>query len=487
MLLFPAADWGTETLTQNRNNATEPNTPEGWTAFLARTPYSQAAKDAIVRIQTDTTTDWMSVRHGRTLTADEKIQLLTRITYKQYLKFYVGAPEDAIVQYQRTSHGLLGAGVQAVSAADCWLLGQPGFDGLGLPDPEGLTFPGIGRTPQMDNMVGSEPSVAWPDGNTSLLRLLVSKLIPAAFPDVDGGRPNQENIVKAPCDYTQLDRPGNTVRIRLNCLVTGVKAAGRGDRHAEVVYTPVGGDGRPVGFRVRGTHVVMACWNRVTAHLVDDLPRRQVDDLCYARKVPLIYGRGVLNNWQAWADAKISSVSPRGKSLFWDSTSISAGARFGSAYGPTPNQPPSAPASLSFTVVPNDPSRVPQIAAYESGREQLLRDELRGPRGRADRRHRPQREQVRRRLRPRARPERADHQPLELRLRARADVGLGPVGLRARREPAARARSRPVPQRVDRQQRLGRDGLHAQRDQRGLPGDPGPARAAPAAPPAPPP
>ena len=372
MLLFPAADWGTETLTQNRNNATEPNTPEGWTAFLARTPYSQAAKDAIVRIQTDTTTDWMSVRHGRTLTADEKIRLLTRITYKQYLKFYVGAPEDAIVQYQRTSHGLLGAGVQAVSAADCWLLGQPGFDGLGLPDPEGLTFPGIGRTPQMDNMVGSEPSVAWPDGNTSLLRLLVSKLIPAAFPDVDGGRPNQENIVKAPCDYTQLDRPGNTVRIRLNCLVTGVKAAGRGDRHAEVVYTPVGGDGRPVGFRVRGTHVVMACWNRVTAHLVDDLPRRQVDDLCYARKVPLIYGRGVLNNWQAWADAKISSVSPRGKSLFWDSTSISAGARFGSAYGPTPNQPPSAPASLSFTVVPNDPSRVPQIAAYESGREQLF-------------------------------------------------------------------------------------------------------------------
>jgi len=371
MLLFPAADWGTDTLAQNRNNATEPNTPAGWTAFVNRLPYSQAAKDAIVRIQTDTTTDWLSAKHGP-LTTDQKLQLLTRITYKQYLKTYVGAPEEAIVQYQRSSHGLLGAGAQAVSAADCWMLGQPGFDGLGLPDTEGLTFPGVGRTPQMDNMVDSEPSRAWPDGNTSLLRLLVSKLIPAAFPDVDGGRPNQENIVKAACDYTQLDRPGNTVRIRLNCLVTNVKPAGRGDRYAEVVYTPVGGSGKPVGFRVRGSHVVMACWNRVTAHLVDGLPRRQVDDLCYARKVPLIYGRGVLNNWQAWADARISSVSPRGKSLFWDSTSISAGARFGSAYGPTPNEPPAAPASLTFTVVPNDPRRVPQIAAYESGREQLF-------------------------------------------------------------------------------------------------------------------
>jgi spermidine dehydrogenase len=380
MLLFPAADWGQEKLAQNRK-PTEPNDPAGWTAFVDRLPYSQAAKDAIVRIQTDSTTDWLEAKHGP-MSVDEKLHLLTRITYKQYLVDYVGAPEEAIVQYQRTSHGLFGAGVQAVSAADVWLLGQPGFDGLGLPDPEGLTFPGIGRTPQMDNMAGSDPSRAWPDGNTSLLRLLVSKLIPASFPSVDGGRPNQENIVNAVCDYTRLDRSGNDVRIRLNSLVTGVKPAKPG-RLAEIDYVPVGGNGngnghdhghrhgRLVGSRVRARHVVMACWNRVTAHLVDDLPRAQVKDLCYARKVPLIYGRAALNNWQAWADAKISSVSPRGKSLFWDSTSLSAGARFGGAYGPTPNTP-DAPASLSFTVVPNDPLRTPQIAAYESGREILL-------------------------------------------------------------------------------------------------------------------
>lgn len=88
--------------------------------------------------------------------------------------------------------------------------------------------------------------------------------------------------------------------------------------------------------------------------------------------MPLIYGRAALRNWQAWADAKISSISPRGRGLFWDTTSISAGARFGSAYGPTPNQPPSAPATLNFTVVPNDPDATPQLAAYETGRQQLL-------------------------------------------------------------------------------------------------------------------
>ena len=127
---------------------------------------------------------------------------------------------------------------------------------------------------------------------------------------------------------------------------------------------------------MRAKHVIMACWNRVTARIVTGLPKDQVDNLCYARKVPLIYGRAALNNWQAWADAKVSSIAPRGSSLFWDSTSISAGAGFGPAaapvYGPTPNQPPSSPAQLTFTVVPNRPDAIPQLWAYESGREMLL-------------------------------------------------------------------------------------------------------------------
>ena len=132
-------------------------------------------------------------------------------------------------------------------------------------------------------------------------------------------------------------------------------------------------DGERRGRRVRAAHVVMACWNRVTAHVVDGLPRRQVEDLCYARKVPLIYARAALTNWQAFADARIASVTPRGNSLFWDSTTLSAGARFGSAYGPTPNQPPTAPAMLNFQVVATDHDATPQLAAYEGGRKRLLR------------------------------------------------------------------------------------------------------------------
>src|SRR4029078_11731747 len=83
--------------------------------------------------------------------------------------------------------------------------------------------------------------------------------------------------------------------------------------------------------------------------------------------------RAGLNNWRAFADSKVASVSPRGVSLFWDSLSVSAGAGFGPTatpgkyYGPTPNQPPEAPAQMTFQVVPNHPDAIPQARAYSTG------------------------------------------------------------------------------------------------------------------------
>ena len=195
-----------------------------------------------------------------------------------------------------------------------------------------------------------------------------------------------ETIVNAITDYSKLDRRGNRVRIRLNSLVFRVKPGSTRHRHgdkrrrlAEVDYLI---DGERHGRRVRATHVVMACWNRVTAHILEDLPRSQVKDLCYARKTPLIYGRAVLNNWQAFADANIGSVSPRGNSLFWDSHEPAGrGTSSARSPGPTPATP-DQPAVLNFTVVPTDHDATPQLAAYEGGRKRLLHmsfRELEGP------------------------------------------------------------------------------------------------------------
>ena len=209
----------------------------------------------------------------------------------------------------------------------------------------------------MDNMVDSGPSRAWPDGNTSLLRLLVSKLIPAAIQDVDGARPNQENIVKAVCDYTQLDRPGNTVRIRLNSLVTERQAGGprrplRGGRlHAARRPRPAG---RVQGPREPRRDGVLEPRHRA--------PRRR------PAAAP---GRGPLLRPQGAADLRPracsttgrrgptprSAASARAARACSGTARASARARASAAaYGPTPNQPPTAPASLTFTVVPERPA-----------------------------------------------------------------------------------------------------------------------------------
>ncbi len=219
----------------------------------------------------------------------------------------------------------------------------------------------------MDNQTGTNslPGRAWPDGNASVARMLVSRLIPDSFPD---GAPDQENVVRARCDYSQLDQSSSPVRIRLNSTVFRVTPAGRRGGNSSIDYQDIT-TGK--AYRVRATHVVMACWNRVTAQIVEGLPRRQVRDLCYARKVPLIYARAALNNWRAFADAQINSISPRGNSLFWDSISLTVGSQFGSAYGPTPNTP-DQPAVLNFQVVATGHTATSQLQAYEVGRQRLL-------------------------------------------------------------------------------------------------------------------
>ena len=55
-LLFPSAEFGTDHVIAARNAGPfagqEPGTVAGWTAFLARTPYSAAAREGILRVQT---------------------------------------------------------------------------------------------------------------------------------------------------------------------------------------------------------------------------------------------------------------------------------------------------------------------------------------------------------------------------------------------------------------------------------------------------
>ena len=208
----------------------EPNTVAGWTAFLNRTPYSQAAKDGILRVQT-ADEDFLANAPGAPLTQAQKRDYLTSITYKQYL---VEPRRDQRRGVPRRVLARLGQPARRR---------RPGRLGGGLLDPrtarDSPTASGsaIRRTwsssasagPRyMNTRSDSGETRAWPDGNTSLLRLALSKLIPPAFPNVDVGdgpaRPDQLSILKTQCLYDKLDHPTNKVRVRLNATVFNVEA-----------------------------------------------------------------------------------------------------------------------------------------------------------------------------------------------------------------------------------------------------------------------
>ena len=112
------------------------------------------------------------------------------IADKQYLVDHVGINDEAFHgEYWRGSGACSAPAARRSRRPTAGSSAVPGSrTGSGLGDTNDIELGGIGRTPFQDSRPGSGPTRAWPDGNISLLRLAVSKLIPNAFPN-GGGAP----------------------------------------------------------------------------------------------------------------------------------------------------------------------------------------------------------------------------------------------------------------------------------------------------------
>ncbi len=136
---------------------------------------------------------------------------------------------------------------------------------------------------------GSE-SLYFPDGNASLARLLVHKLIPRAAPDTSGF----DDIATSRFDYGALDEKSHSIRLRLNSTVVGVRETG--DDAVTVDYVR---DGNAVS--VTGDHCVLACYNGAIPYLCPQLPESQKEALRYGVKVPLVWTNVLIDNGHAFS------------------------------------------------------------------------------------------------------------------------------------------------------------------------------------------
>ena len=207
----------------------------------------------------------------------EKTQLLSKISYLDYLEQYAGVPESVREILRDSWLPLVGVGWEAASALEATYYDFPGTTALGLMEDYGRDEPYIHH---------------FPDGNASVARLLVRDLIPAAIPGN-----TMEDLVTARADYSALDKDGAAVRLRLNSTVVEVKHD-RSGQHVDVGYINGGQD-----YRVRARHVVMACYNQIIPHICPEVPAEQTEAIRYATKIPFVIGSFALRNWRAFADA----------------------------------------------------------------------------------------------------------------------------------------------------------------------------------------
>jgi spermidine dehydrogenase len=269
----------------------DPGTSEThWKEFHEKAPLSAAAKQDIQRIY-EGTKDYMPG-----LSPAEKKARLARISYAKYFTEIVGADPSVVKYFQTRPHAYFGVGIDAVSAQDAWGFGLPGFQGLDLGSEPG---PGISH----DSIQNEEAEKYWfhfPDGNASIARLLVRKMLPAAVPGN-----TVDDVVTARADYARLDEASSNIRIRLNSTVARVRHLGDVDtaKEVEVAYVK---DGKLQS--VRAGRCILACWHQMIPYLTDELSARQRTALASATKVPIVYTNVVLKNWAAFQKAGVNSV-----------------------------------------------------------------------------------------------------------------------------------------------------------------------------------
>src|SRR2546427_7915711 len=169
------------------------------------------------------------------LSSNEKKARLARMSYENFLRDLVQVDEQIIKLLSATPQPLFGVGFDAVSAQDAWGLDAPGFQGMNL-DPA----PGKGMNRDaIPNEEAEKYFFHFPDGNASIARLIVRKLIPKAIPG-----DSVSDVVTAKASYAALDDTASPVRIRLNSTVVRVKHVGDSAAAKEVEIAYVNG-GKP--------------------------------------------------------------------------------------------------------------------------------------------------------------------------------------------------------------------------------------------------
>jgi spermidine dehydrogenase len=309
-----------------------------WKTFFEKAPLSDAARKDLIRL------------HGRNpdylagLSPEEKRAKLARISYQEYLLNFAKMSPDALPLFLGNG-GRNNKRVDTMPALEAAQFGAVGFNGLGLKFAE--------------NFNEGSYLFHFPDGNASIARLLISRLVPSALP----GRQSMSTIVQAPVDYAHLDDADCNVRIRLGSPVIRVQHEGAPENSHSVRLAYVRGGEKRV---VRAQHSILACYNTLIPSLMPELPERQREALAYPVKVPMMYTNVLLRRWTAFQKLGVSVIDAPG--MYHTECSLDPGTTVGGYSGVTS---PEEPILLHMVRNPNKPG-LPRKEQNRAGQKELF-------------------------------------------------------------------------------------------------------------------
>jgi spermidine dehydrogenase len=245
-------------------------------AYLDQFPLSATAREQLYEmIWSD-----RDVLAGKT--AQQRLSILEHSSYRDFIKHYWNADDDVLKFLQTRTHELWAVGIDAVPAS------------------ETLSLPGLKAQRKALGPEAEEPYIYhFPDGNASIARMLVRKLIPGIAPGA-----SMEDIVLARFDYGQIDRAEQAVRIRLNSTAVDVRNVGRG---VEIAYVSGG-----TVSRVGAKQCVLACYQAMIPYIALEVGAAQRAALHENVRAPLVYVNVVVRNWQPWHKLGVAYIDNPG-------------------------------------------------------------------------------------------------------------------------------------------------------------------------------
>ena len=234
----------------------------------------------------------------------EELQNYTRThLYFDYLQTTLGVDDPGVLRMARHSVVDYGGTPELITMEEAFESGALGLDYFSWRDVMEVGNDG-GYIKNTSTYSVKNPFIHhFPDGNATIARMLVKKMIP----DVGLGE-NVEEIVLSKFKYDELDKPSNSVRVRLNSTVVNVQHGGDPYSSSDVFINYISDN---KSYQVKGKGVVMACYNMIIPHIVSDLPKEQDAALRRLSKIPLQFTTVGLKNWRAMKEMGIGmAMSP---------------------------------------------------------------------------------------------------------------------------------------------------------------------------------